>query len=480
MPERPNVLWICTDQQRADTLGSYGNDYVATPAVDRLAEQGVQFDRAYAQSPVCAPSRASFLTGRYPRTCGVVGNGHELPEEETLVPRQFADAGYVCGLAGKLHVSPAHPDSSTLPMGERRGDDGYAEFRWSHDATHPSPANEYQTWLASQDVAYEEEPVAGTEYVTVGPPAEHHQTTWCADRANAFVERAADSDRPWLYSVNPFDPHHAFVAPEDYLDRYRERLADIPLPAYEPGELDDKPPWYRKCHEGAYQNPDLFPYTEMDERDHRLIRAAYWAMCDLIDDAVGSMLETLERTGQRENTIVVFTSDHGELLGDHGIYLKGPMFYEEALRVPLVVDWPGPVRSDHRTDALVELVDLAPTLLEAAGVDVPRAMQGESFLDVLTGEVDRHRESVYAEAYDAVGWQEPSDRSTMIRTDSYKLVRHHGVGTGELYDLRADPRETNDRWDDPAYASVRTDLLLELSDRMAGTTDPRPEREVPW
>lgn len=479
MPDRPNVLWICTDQQRFDTLGCYGNEFVETPHVDALAESGVRFDRAYAQNPVCAPSRASFLTGRYPRTTGVRGNGQPIPDDETLVTRRLADEGYVCGLSGKLHIRPAHPSTEDLPLGESRIDDGYADFQWSHGTTHPSPANEYQEWLAERGVEYEERPIEGCEYATYGMPAEHHQTTWCAEKAESFVETAADIDHPWLYSVNPFDPHHAFVAPEGYLERYLEDLDDIPLPDYEPGELDAKPPWYAECHEGAYANPDLFPYDEMDERDHRIVRAVYWAMCDLVDDAVGQLLDALERTGQREDTIVVFTSDHGELLGDHGIYLKGGFFYEEALRVPLIVSGPG-VREGVETDELVELVDLAPAFLEAAGADVPEAVQGRSIWPLLTGETATHRDSVYAEAYDAVHWQEPTDYSTMVRTDEYKLVRHHRVETGELYDLEDDPDEKRDRWNDSDYADVKTELLTELADRMAETADPLPERKAPW
>ena len=479
MPDRPNVLWICTDQQRFDTLGCYGNDFVETPNVDALAEEGVRFERAYSQSPVCAPSRASFLTGRYPRTTGVRGNGHPIPAGETLVTRRLADEGYCCGLSGKLHIRPCHPDAEGLPLGETRIDDGYGDFQWSHDTQHPSPANEYQSWLAEQGVEYEEVPIDGCEHATRGMSAEYHQTTWCARKASSFIERAEDFDQSWLYSVNPFDPHHAFVAPDGYLERYLDRLDEIPLPDYQPGELDDKPPWYQTCHEGAYANPNLYPFTEMDKRDHRIVRAAYWAMVDLIDDAVGQMLDALERTGQREDTIVIFTSDHGELLGDHGIYLKGGFCYEEALRVPLLVSGPR-IRAGIEIHELVELVDIAPTLLAAAGLDVPTAMQGRSFWPLLTGETDEHRDSVYAEAYDVVDWQEPTDRTTMLRTDDYKLVRHHSVGVGELYDLTVDPGETENRWDDPEYADVKTDLLTQLSDRMAATVDPLPEREAPW
>ncbi|MFD1511922.1 sulfatase [Halomarina rubra] len=479
--DRPNILWVCTDQQRWDTLGCYGNEFVETPTLDSLAESGMQFTRAFAQSPVCSPSRASFLTGRYPRTTGVRGNGHPIPDRETPVTRSFADAGYTCGLAGKLHLSPCSPTRPEGSMPERRIDDGYAEFNWAHGSRYVHLTNEYRRWLRAEGVEYDPTPVDSSAYVTTSVAPEHSQTMWCADQAVDFIEATAEGDDPWLFSLNPYDPHHPFDPPAAYLDRYLDRLDDIPLPNYEPGELTEKPAIQAVCHEGAYANEEMWPASEMDDDDHRLLRAAYWAMCDLLDDAVERVLSALERTGQREDTIVVFTSDHGEQLGDHGIYLKGPFFYEEALRVPLVISWPDTYVSAE-TDTLVELVDLAPTLCEAAGIDPPNRMQGRSLHGALVGEesFEDHRESVYAEAYDLTHWA--SDvRATMVRTDQYKLVRHHGPNrAGELYDLSSDIDETVNHWNDPAYNDVQTDLLTTLSDRMAETVDPHPERVAPW
>ena len=482
MSDRPNVLWVCADQLRADALGCYGNGFVDTPNVDRLAAEGVRFEDAYAQSPVCAPSRASFLTGRYPRTTGVRGNGHPIAPTERPVTKLLADDGYVCGLSGKLHTSPANPNRDAGPTTERRIDDGYSEFHWSHDPRPNWATNEYQHWLRERDVDYDLTPHPDSEYIERGMPPEHHQTTWCAQKAIDFVEDAAGFDAPWLYSVNFFDPHHSFRVPEGYLDRYRDRLDGIPLPEYEDGELADKPDTQRRCHEGAYNNPDLFPYVDMDATDHRLIRAAYWSMVDLIDDQVGRMLDALERTCQRDDTLVIFTSDHGELLGDHGIYLKGPFCYDQLLRVPLVVSRPGVVREGETAEGLVELTDLAPTVQAAAGRDPYAGMQGESLWPYLSGETEDHgREAVYAECYDPVAWeQDPPAAVTMVRTDDAKCIRWHNRDTGELYDLDADPGETENRWDDPSYADEKRELLELMTDRMAGTVDPLPEREAPW
>jgi arylsulfatase A-like enzyme len=213
--------------------------------------------------------------------------------------------------------------------------------------------------------------------VQTSTDAEHHQTTWCVQKAITFIEANAIYERPWLFSVNMFDPHHPFDPPESYLRRYVEQLEKIPLPNHVERELDDKPAFQRIDHRHAYNSEHLYAPDRMSDREHRLVRAAYWAMVDLIDAQVGRLLDALEATGQSSNTIVVFTSDHGELLGDHGLYLKGPFFYEPSIRVPLIVAGPG-VRRGARCSSLVELADLAPTLLEAAGLKRHPGMQSRS------------------------------------------------------------------------------------------------------
>ncbi len=475
-----NVLWICTDQQRFDTLGVYGNPLVRTPHLDRLAREGTLFENCFSQSPVCTPSRAAFLTGRYPCTTRCRQNGQILPAGETLITKRLADAGYVCGLAGKLHLAPCCP--SACPAMEQRGDDGYAVFHWSHHPADDWPGNEYSAWLRERGAAFAPRIHPRSPHVRLGPPGELSQAAWCAEKAIDFMGRMKAAKRPWLFSLNCFDPHHEFDPPEEYLAPYLDRLDQIPLPNFTPGELADKPRWQRLDHQGAYGGRrGYYSYDQMTDLDHRLIRAAYWAMCDLIDVQVGRLLAALEETGQADRTLVIFTSDHGEMLGDHGLYLKGTHFYDPAVKVPLILRGPG-VPAGRRISELVELFDLAPTVMEAAGQPRPAGMQARSLWPLLNGQAGpaQRRESVFCEFYNGHAVYEKPVFATMVRTADHKLVAHHGEPAGELYDLRADPNETRNLWNEPGWAELKAQMLGRLCDRMAETVDPLPARLAGW
>ena len=489
MSRKPNILWICTDQQRMDTLGCCGNAFTHTPNIDALAADGVLLRGAYSQSPVCAPARASFLSGRYPRTCGVRQNGQNIPETEYLLPRLFADNGYVCGLAGKLHISVCHP--SVSPEVERRIDDGYTFFSWSH---HPAAAgggnwagNAYTNWLTAQGLDFKTEPLPECRYVQTGMPGAYSQTTWCFDEAMRFIG-LQKPDQPWLCSINCYDPHHPFDPPAEYLDRYRPIINQIPLPDYVPGELDGKSSFQRRDHEGAYDTPGQFRYDDMTDDDHRWITAAYWAMVDQIDHNVGRIVDYLRETGRYDDTIIIFTSDHGESLGDHGIYLKGPYCYESGVHIPFLIHWTGHTPAGMTRDALVEMVDVAPTLCEAAGIAPPASFQGRSFLPLITDPCapDHHRDSVYCEYYNAnINHRDPLAFLTMVCDGRWKLVRVHAaegqkVSGSELYDLQSDPGEHRNLYGDPAFAAEQTRMLELLADRMAQTADPLPVRRAFW
>jgi arylsulfatase A-like enzyme len=366
---------------------------------------------------------------------------------------------------------------------EPRIDDGYDEFHWSHD-TAPLWGfhNEYYKWLDETfGCTYSVTQRKDSLYVQNGMPEEKHQTTWCAQKAIDFIEEQENNEKPWLFSVNIYDPHHPFDPPKELLDRYLERIDEIPLPSYWKGEEVSKTLWQQLDHNGAYNHHAGYPYAEMNDYDHRLVRAAYWAMCDLIDTQVGRILDSLEKTGQRENTIVIFQSDHGEMLGDHGIYLKGPFFYDCAVKVPLIVSWPNHI-APKRYTALVELMDLPQTLLDLADLPSYEGMQGLSFAHLFSPEPkDVHKDDVFCEYLNAMPWhQDPKAFASMIRTGDYKLVMAHSLQKGELYDLMEDPGETRNLFDDPQYQAVKIILLQSLVNRFARTADPVPLRKSDW
>jgi arylsulfatase A-like enzyme len=468
MNKYPNILWICTDQQRYDTIHALGNAHIRTPNLDRLIAEGVAFTRAYTQSPICTPSRACFLTGRYPSTLHVNRNGNAyFPENAGLITRKLADADYDCGLAGKLHLSAAHGRVEVRP------DDGYRVFKWSHhphpETFWPTEAHDYQQWLQDQDViweaAYGAETPAGW---TMDPPlylpgitAQYHQTTWCADEAIAFMTEPREG--PWLMSVNPFDPHPPFDPPSEYLARMD--VDAMPLPLFRPEELESQLDFHGIDHQTET------PRAPHDYDARRMV-AAYYAQIELIDDQVGRMLAALEASGQRDNTIVIFHSDHGEMLGDHGLLFKGCRFYEGAVHVPLILSWPDHFQSGMRSDALVELTDLVPTLYEALGWPVPAPTQGQSLLPILTGQAspDHHHDLVRCEYHDTLD-RPYASHANMYFDGRYKLVVYHGHDIGELYDLQSDPDEYNNLWDVPEAADLKYTCMKRIFDAVMLATD---------
>ena len=276
-PNKPNILWLCTDQQRFDTVRALGNSSINTPNLDQFVADGTTFTQAFCQSPVCSPSRASFLTGRYPRTTRCRQNGQQIPADEILLPKMFADARYRCGLAGKLHLS-----SCSDGKVEQRIDDGYEVFDWSHHPQPDWPENAYTQWLESKGTSWEQlydqaDPDAkpSSDYIKRGVPAEYHQTIFCAEKTIEFIKESGEGDRPWFFSFNCFDPHHPFDPPPEYLQRYN--ADDMPLPKCREGELSNKSTFQQLDHEWAHNNPGEFHTSALSESDQREVTAAYYA-----------------------------------------------------------------------------------------------------------------------------------------------------------------------------------------------------------
>ncbi len=480
MPAPANILFICTDQQRYDALGCYGNEHIETPAIDQLAAEGVLFEQCYAQNPVCAPSRASLLTGRYVHAHGLYANGVALPEHEQLFTRALADAGYDCGLIGKLHLAACQHGRTELRL-----DDGFRFFAWAHDPYPGSPENQYHQWLQARypDLYAAARDTSNTQTFDNLPTAAHY-SHWVADRAIEFMREARDPDKPFCLFVNFFDPHHPFDAPKEYIERYDP--ASLPRPIGRPDELASKPPVQSEASRRSYAG-HAPGFAEYDHDGMQAIIAAYYAMVTLVDDETKRILETLDSLGLRDDTLVIFTSDHGEMLGDHHLLLKGPMMYEGAVRVPLILRWPGHLPAGVRRSQLVEWIDLCPTLLEVAGSPPFPRNQGMSLLPLARGDHDAPtRDWALCQYRNSGHASDPPVHVTMLRHERYKIVVYHGVPatsrerTGELYDLETDPQELSNLWDDPEHRQTRYELQELLLDVLVATEDRSQVRVADW
>jgi len=488
--KRTNILWYCSDQQRFDTIGGLGNPHIHTPRLDRFLAESVAFTHAYCNSPICTPSRSSFLTGMYPSAVGVNGNGNtNFPrhQQERLITHILAEEGYDCGLVGKLHLS-----SPALGQ-EPRVEDGYRYFQYSHDHKAPrAKGHDYAEWLASQGV----DPVAllderstatylqGAKVKRFGglfePTAEQdnipphlHQTHWCSEKAIEFIGKNRDADQPWLLSINAFDPHAPFDPPWEYYRRYDSET--LPGAHFQPGDLAHQ----QKLVDAGidFQSQPRHP----DEWEHKKLQAAYYAMIEQIDHEFGRILDHLEAIGERENTIVIFMSDHGESLCDHGLLLKGCRFFEGLVRVPLIISWPGHFQQGVVSDALVELIDIAPTLYECAGMETPYFVQGRSLTPVLTGALsaESHRDFVRCEFYGAINYPDLT-HATMYRDRRWKLNTFHDKAITELYDLDADPWEHQDLSAHPDYQAIKWQLLERSFAATAYAHAPEAPRTQPF
>ena len=453
----PNILWICTDQQRWNTIGALGNEFVKTPNIDRLVREGVSFNMAHVQAPICTPSRASFLTGMYPSTVRATKNGAaEWAEAAPLVTKVMKDAGYDCGLSGKLHLSTAMAHRPEL----RPEDDGYRAFDYSHSPYQTGSANDYIKWYSDKGIdiiALKKE----KGYV----PTEYHQTKWCTDRAIDFVKEKREW--PWMYSLNVYDPHGPFDPPKEYVDRYD--IDKLPEPWFKESDLEEKAVFNNVMFQGITK--------KYSDKVNKKRLAKYWAQIDLIDDQIGRLLKILEETGQLDNTLIIFTSDHGDMAGDHGMTAKGCRFYEGLVRVPLIFWYPPYFQENIQSDALVELIDIVPTLLELTGLDISKKIQGKSLLPILTGEKspEFHRESVRSEFYDSA-MSNKINYGTMYRTKKFKLVMYHGHEKGELFDMENDPEEYSNLWDSPKHQKIKLDLMKKSFDQTVFSIDTGPER----
>jgi len=409
---RPNLLIVVADQLTPGALPAYGNRVVRAPNIDRLAAQGVRFDRAYANSPLCGPSRASLLTGRLPAGIGAYDNACELRAELPTIGHHLRRAGYRTILSGKMHF--VGPDQ-LHGFEERLTTDIYpADFTWTPDWTRP---NHRPDWYHSMDSVRHAGPCARSNQI------DFDEEVVFTARRKLFDLARFGRDRPFAMVVSLTHPHDPFNIGRDYWDRYAESEIDLPRV---PRPSDPDP------HSARLRAVCGIDAEPVSEDQIRAARHAYYGAVSFVDDQIGLLLDSLDQCGLADDTITIFLSDHGEMLGERGLWYK-MSFFEGACRVPLIVHAPG--RFQPRVvEQAVSLVDLLPTLCDLAGAAPPEAVDGRSLLPHLRG-AGGHDE-VFGE-YCAEGVVAPM---VMIRRGRWKFIHAPG-DPDQLYDLDADPDE---------------------------------------
>jgi len=495
----PNIIIVITDQQRSDSMGCYGATWVKTPHLDKLAAGGLVFDRAYCANSVCTPSRASLFSGRYLSRHGAWNVGTYVPEDTVLLSHSLAAVGYRTHYVGKAHFQPfGAKDGRSLESvygwktfypAFKGPYYGFQTVELSFGHGTYGLTGHYGAWLRTQvsEARLEElnqSAMRGAYDFSCNAydwqlPTALHSSVWTVGRAIEFL-RNEGRRQPFLLSVGFQDPHHPHVVPNDYADRVSPSA--VPLPAWRPGELDDKPPHFNKTRQGKIDQSEFrgvfevagqwrgYNFADVTEQDAREARAYYYTMVQLIDREMGRLMAALEMEGLVENTIVVFTTDHGELLGDHGLWMKGPYHYEQLIRVPLLVRWPAGIPAGGRVSDCVSLVDVAPTLMAVAGCESTEKMDGCDMRAVWSGAGVMPRSHVVVETVD-----DPAGlREKTVVTVTRKLSYYHNQPFGELYDLEKDPGELCNCWNNVAYAADKGRLMGLLLDHM----EPLERREV--
>ena len=517
------ILFVTTDQQRYDTLGCNGGELARTPVVDRLAAEGIRYERAIPQSVVCMPSRATILTGQHPTTHGVWMNGVPLPVDAPSVAAELHRAGYRTALVGKSHFEPYMDPFGRFTENALAGSGAATAVRPWHDgttgphrgfdhlelATHgPNGMLHYARWLTFEhpeatggfyavldgewNVSAEGGGATGAPQVKDNPvPREWYHTDWVADRTIAWLD-GLDADDDWFCWMSFPDPHHPWDPPASELGRIDWR--DVPLPAGYPADraereriLDAKPRHWRLWYDGRlvsnYEAPAKWVPGSLTDDQVREVNARNAVEVELIDEALGRVLAAIDARGWSDDVDVVFTTDHGELQGDFGLLFKGPYHVDALMRLPLV--WRPAPSADVAPATVttpVGLVDLAPTFAAIGGLEPNDWMQGRplpvddddaaarALVPVLTEwdselfGVDVHLRTITRD-----GWV----------CTAYRPGTVHDGTEGELYSLVDDPLQQENRWDDPAFRAIRDDLLDDLWTSQPPAHEPRLEVEAP-
>jgi arylsulfatase len=448
---RPNILFIMTDEQRFDTLGVV-NPAVRTPVLDQLAEEGILFTRAYTTNPSCVPARAAINTGRYPSKCGAPTYITHLPSSEVTFTSLLQQQGYHTAVLGKQHFGDSlidqgydHADIIDLHgpgEWERSGESetSYMKFLKASGFTKTSefsePVNRFcRRWTA--DVKY-------------------HIDDYIGELGKSWIRHQRPVDKPWYCCVSFPGPHMPFDGaglPQE--EAYRLEQIDLPLTSE--GDLDGKPPHFKEQLRTGQGNPGGANAFGMTEQELKETRLTYYANMTLIDQKIGEIIAELKAVGEYDNTLILFTSDHGEYMGDFGMMGKGQYLSEVLMRVPFIVKPPGSGFAGRTEEAFVSNLDIAATCLRAAGAEVPERMDSVDLNPFWERPpAAPRRETMYMEAGDL----------RAVRTEEWKLVYYRGRPYGELYHIKEDPWERYNRWEDAAAAGVKEQLKTLLIDEL--------------
>jgi len=504
MKKRPNILLITSDQQHFDTIGAF-NKEILTPNLDRLVKEGTTFDRAYCPNPTCTPTRASIITGKYPSQHGAWTLGTKLSENETTIGDIFRGNGYKSALIGKAHFQPlasteefssleAYPYLQDLEFWKNyRGRFyGFDHVELARNHTNESHVGQhYAIWLEEKgcknwrdyylnptgNMSEEEYPRLEILVEKEGNilnskrnwgkweiPEEYHYNSWIAERCNSMLENYKNNDESFFLWASFFDPHPEYFVPEPWASMYDPEKLTIDEEIIN----DDhkyNPPHFKKTQE---KNPDFSEYKEtgfgihgmhshlQKKEDIKKDLALYYGMVSMMDKYIGKILDKLEELELAEDTIIVFTTDHGHFVGQHGLIRKGPFHYEDLIKIPFIVKYPEVVPKNKVSHSLQSLVDLAPTFLSMCGIKIPYDMTGIDQTKAWADENVKLRDHVICENH-----HEPT--TIHLKTyvdDRYKLTVYYNQSYGELFDLKEDPKELNNLWNNKKYKELKSELLL--------------------
>ncbi|MBD8066824.1 sulfatase-like hydrolase/transferase [Devosia sp. PTR5] len=454
--DRPHIILVMTDQQRFDTIRALGASHMHTPNLDRLVREGISFDNCFINAPSCVPSRAALFSGYSPHTSGVLRNGQQWGKTWVSL---LADAGYHCVNVGKMHTIPYDAPAGFHERFVVENKDRFYEGRWYADewdkalvhqgATKPSRA-QYRTMPDyTERLGAVDWPLADRQ----------HADVFVAETALWWLETRPRPEALFMQIGLP-GPHPPYDPPARYAKAYLDN-PDLPVPQVTAAELDGLPASLKakRMHDIEVDHDAVSWSLEPTREQLRRLRAHYDGNVTLIDEQIGRLLETLETTGYLDNCVVIFMSDHGDNLGEHGLSQKWSM-YDSVTRVPAIVWAPGRFAGGRRLEQMCQLFDFGPTILDLAGVAPPPDMEAQSLLPALEGAAWQGRAAVFCEQVGDVAMAN-TRLITMVRTPTDKAVLFLGADDGQYFDLVADPVEVHNLWHDPA-AQPRLDQLRRM------------------